>query len=209
MNEFQMTLHIIDAIILCRQIGSSYENSACGTAYSVRIFVRSATKGMEPIMEIEKKYTIKELPSDLECYPSHLIQQAYLNTDPVIRIRREDDSYYLTYKGKGLLAREEYNLPLTAKAYEHLLPKADGQLISKRRYLIPLKPYTIELDVFHAPFAPLVIAEVEFPTTEEALAFQPPEWFLEDVTMDPAYHNSTLSALKPTGSDGSYLQPKV
>lgn len=176
----------------------SYEYGACGKACPVRILVRGARKGKDINMEIEKKFTVRELPSDLERYPSHLIQQAYLNTDPVIRIRKEDDSYYLTYKGKGLLAREEYNLPLTEKAYEHLLPKADGKVISKRRYLIPLEPYTIELDVFHAPFAPLVIAEVEFPTTQEALAFQPPEWFLEDVTMDPAYHNSTLSALKPT-----------
>lgn len=145
-------------------------------------------------MEIERKFTIRSLPAGLEEYPSHLIEQGYLNTDPVIRIRREDEQYYLTYKGKGLLAREEYNLPLTPEAYAHLLPKADGVIISKRRYLIPLPPYTIELDVFCAPFAPLIIAEVEFPTEEEARAFCPPEWFLEDVTMDPAYHNSTLSA---------------
>ncbi|MBR5577474.1 MAG: adenylate cyclase, partial [Lachnospiraceae bacterium] len=62
-------------------------------------------------MEIERKYTINTLP-DLSAYPYLLMEQAYLNTDPVIRIRRENDDYYLTYKGKGLLAREEYNLPL-------------------------------------------------------------------------------------------------
>ena len=81
-------------------------------------------------MEIERKYLIRQLPFSPESYPFHLIQQAYLNTDPVIRIRREDNSYYLTYKSKGLMVREEYNLPLTAEAYEHLLPKADGNLIS-------------------------------------------------------------------------------
>lgn len=62
-------------------------------------------------MEIERKYTIKKLPVNLDSYESHHIEQAYLNTDPVIRIRKEDEEYYLTYKGKGLLAREEYNLP--------------------------------------------------------------------------------------------------
>ena len=46
------------------------------------------------------------------------------------------------------------------------------------------------------PFAPLVIAEVEFPTEKEAEAFIPPEWFLEDVTYNPEYHNSTLSTKK-------------
>ena len=63
-------------------------------------------------MEIERKFTVKSLPADLDSYPFRIIEQAYLNTAPVIRIRREDDSFYLTYKGKGLMAREEYNLPL-------------------------------------------------------------------------------------------------
>lgn len=144
-------------------------------------------------MEIERKFTIKKLPGNLTDYPCHIIEQAYLNTDPVVRVRRQDDSYYMTYKGKGLLAREEYNLPLNETAYAHLKSKADGNVISKKRYLIPCAPYTIELDIFEAPFAPLVIAEVEFPTVEEAKAFLAPDWFAQDVTTDPAYHNSNLS----------------
>lgn len=144
-------------------------------------------------MEIEKKYTVKKLPENLEAYSCHVIEQAYLNTDPVIRIRRQDDAYYLTYKGEGLLAREEYNLPLHAGAYQHLLPKADGNIISKKRYLIPYGEYTIELDLFDKPFAPLIIAEVEFPSIEAAERFTPPEWFLDDVTCDSRYHNSNLS----------------
>ncbi len=147
-------------------------------------------------MEIERKFTVKKLPDDLEGYPFHIIEQAYLNTDPVVRIRREDDRYYMTYKGSGLLAREEYNLPLNRPSYEHLLPKADGNVISKKRYLIPFSPYTIELDVFAPPFAPLIIAEVEFPSVEEAERFVPPDWFGQDVTQDPAYHNSNLSRRK-------------
>lgn len=144
-------------------------------------------------MEIEKKFTINKLPGHLETYPSHIIEQAYLNTNPVLRIRRQDDTYYLTYKGEGLLAREEYNLPLNAESYAHLLPKADGNVISKRRYLIPYQEHTIELDIFDAPFAPLVIAEVEFASIEDAERFTPPDWFLEEVTYDSRYHNSNLS----------------
>lgn len=144
-------------------------------------------------MEIERKFKIDVLPFDLNRYPCHLIEQGYLNTDPVIRVRREDDDFYLTYKGRGLLAREEYNLPLNADAYAHLLAKSDGNIITKRRYLIPCAPYTIELDVFDPPFAPLVIAEVEFPDTKSAEAFTAPDWFGEEVTMDPSYHNSHLS----------------
>jgi len=162
-------------------------------------------------MEIERKFTIKSLPDDLESYPYHLIEQAYLNTNPVVRIRREDDEYYLTYKGQGMMAREESNLALNKEAYEHLLTKADGNIISKKRYLIPLHnpgfkegfpappddyTLTIELDVFDVPFAPLTMAEVEFGSKEAAEAFVPPEWFDQDVTYYKEYHNSYM-ALNP------------
>ena len=145
-------------------------------------------------MEIERKYLVKTLPDHLEQYPCRQIEQGYLNTDPVVRIRRSNDSYILTYKGKGLMVREEYNLPLNEESFIHLKEKIDGLLIQKRRYLIPLaEKYTIELDVFEGELAPLVLAEVEFETEEEANTFVPPEWFGEDVTFSTKYHNSTLS----------------
>ena len=100
----------------------------------------------------------------------------------------------LTYKSKGLLSREEYNLPLTGEAYAHLKEKIDGRLIVKTRYEIPLgEKLTIELDIFHGDLEPLVLAEVEFPDEETANAFTPPEWFGKDVTFFSQYHNSTLS----------------
>ena len=145
-------------------------------------------------MEIEKKYLIHKLPNDLETYPRKKIQQAYLCTNPVVRIRKQDEEYILTYKGKGLMVREEYNLPLNRDAYEHLLQKADGIVLTKTRYLLPLpQGLTIELDVFDAPYENLRLAEVEFSSEEEANAFVPPEWFGEDVTFSKKYHNSVLS----------------
>lgn len=144
-------------------------------------------------MEIERKYLIKELPENLAQYPCKHIEQGYLNTDPVVRIRRTDDRYTLTYKGSGLMVREEYNLPLNAEAFRHMKEKIDGILITKRRYLIPFEKYTIELDIFEDELAPLQLAEVEFETEEDANAFLPPAWFGEDVTLSTKYHNSTLS----------------
>ena len=145
-------------------------------------------------MEIERKFLPKELPDDLTQFSFHKIEQGYLCTSPVVRIRRSDDDYYLTYKSSGMLAREEYNLPLTAEAYAHLKPKADGRIIEKTRYLIPLDDkLTVELDVFAGDLAPLILAEVEFSSENEANAFVPPEWLGEDVTFDRRYHNSTMS----------------
>ncbi len=148
-------------------------------------------------MEIERKFLIKEIPDDLAQYPCHTIEQGYLCTEPVVRIRKQDDSCFLTYKGSGLMCREEYNLPLSMEAYLHLKPKTDGNLIAKKRYVIPAGcGLNIELDVFEAPFAPLVLAEVEFPDERTANAFAPPAWFGEEVTYNGKYHNSYLSTVQ-------------
>ena len=145
-------------------------------------------------MEIERKFLIKKLPDNIEQYPFQIIEQGYLNTSPVVRVRRSNDKYFLTYKGDGMLAREEYNLPLNEEAYNHLIKKADGNIISKKRFLIPLDDFhTIELDIFKEPFAPLIMAEVEFSSIEEANNFPAPEWFGDDVTYDSNYHNSNMS----------------
>ena len=145
-------------------------------------------------MEIERKYLIHKLPENLSQYEKKEIEQGYLCTEPVVRIRRSNEKYTLTYKGRGLLMREEYNLPLTQESFEHLRPKIDGILISKTRYLIPLtEQLTIELDVFSGELEGLLLAEVEFETEEDANRFVPPEWFGEDVTFSTEYHNSTLS----------------
>lgn len=145
-------------------------------------------------MEIERKYLIPVLPENITNFPCRIIEQGYLNTDPVIRIRRDDEKYELTYKSKGLMARQEYNLPLTEEAYRHLLPKIDGRLIKKHRYMIPLeKGLLIELDIFDGDLSPLVLAEIEFQDETSALSFSPPEWFGEEVTFSGKYHNSSLS----------------
>lgn len=144
-------------------------------------------------MEIERKFTVKELPEHLNDYPCKRIEQGYLCTKPVLRVRRKGEEYWLTYKGEGLLVREEHEFPLDEAAYRHLLTKADGRVIQKDRYHIPYGEYTIELDVFDGELASLVIAEVEFPSVEAANAFVPPLWFDQDVTEDPAYSNSNLS----------------
>lgn len=145
-------------------------------------------------MEIERKYLIDSLPEHLDDFPHKELEQAYLCTNPVVRVRREGEEYVLTYKSGGLMVREEYNLPLNQEAYEHLLKKADGIVISKTRYILPEKDrLRIELDVFHGKHDGLILAEVEFPTKEAANAYCPPEWFGEDVTYSTKYHNSNLS----------------
>ena len=145
-------------------------------------------------IEIERKFLVKEIPDNLDTYERIDMTQGYLNTDPVVRVRKENDDYVLTYKGSGLLSHSEYNLLLNKEAFEHLLKKCDGIIISKSRYKIPIENnLTAELDIFKGDLDSLKLVEVEFGSVEEANNFIPPEWFGEDVTTDNRYHNSYIA----------------
>ena len=153
-------------------------------------------------MEIERKFTIKQLPEQLEQYEKKEIEQVYLCRKPTLRARKSNEDYILTYKSKlGLdipktataRACEEVELPLTQEAYEHLKKKADGNVISKTRYIIPTENNRkIELDIFHGYLEGLMFAEIEFESEEEAAACKLPEWFAEDVTFDRRYSNAVM-----------------
>lgn len=156
-------------------------------------------------LEIEKKFLVRKLPENLEQYPKKVMEQGYLCTSPVVRIRRSNEDYILTYKSRFGLENTDGNVkicneleaPLDKESYGHLREKIDGNLIKKTRYLIPLEtaenPLTAELDVFEGKLSGLILVEVEFPTPEEAEKFQKPDWFGEDVSWDIRYTNNYLA----------------
>ena len=187
-------------------------------------------------MEIEIKYTIKEIPGSLSDYVCEEIEQGYMLRNPVVRVRKlktilpkpgqtefsdgsvpagEDKcEYILTVKskkgkggdGKPIVNREE-EFALDEEAYNLMLSKCEGNIISKKRYLIPLpeeckgsfsgvgKPLVAELDIFSGRFTGLRFAEVEFESTEAAKEFVAPSWFDKDVTGDKNYSNGHLSQI--------------
>jgi CYTH domain-containing protein len=156
-------------------------------------------------MEIERKYAINYLPGDLTQYRNKKMEQGYLCNNPIIRIRKTDDNYLLTYKSKfGLeqdnnssaLINNEVELPLTEEAYQKLKTKIDGNMIYKTRYLVPLKEgLTAELDVFEDRLEGVKFTEVEFPDVESADAFIPPSWFGKELSSDKRFSNYYLSKL--------------
>lgn len=157
-------------------------------------------------MEIEKKYRIKYLPEQLEQYEKKEIEQGYLAVGPVVRIRKSNDEYILTYKSKfgiddsksnGAKVCNEVELPLTETSYEHLKEKIDNKLVRKVRYIIPLENgLKAELDIFQEQLEGLTIVEVEFPDTEAVASFNEPDWFGEDVSQDKRFTNSRLSTME-------------
>jgi adenylate cyclase len=155
-------------------------------------------------MEIEKKYQIKEMPC-LDGAMTKEMEQGYLCTDPVVRIRRSNDKYILTCKSfDGMIGErradvrmcQEYEINLPEESYKHLRQKVDGGLISKTRYIIPLADgHIAELDVFHGIYEGVVFAEIEFSSEEQAYNTELPKWFGKEVSSkitnsDMAFSNS-------------------
>ena len=145
-------------------------------------------------MEIERKFLTKHIPFDITVYPCKQLSQAYISFSPTIRIRQSDDAYILTVKGKGHLAREEFELPLIKADYDKLFEKTEGTPVVKKRYLVPVEGgYTAEVDVYEGELEGLMTTEVEFPSLEAAEGFMAPDWFGRDVSEEKAYKNTSLS----------------
>ena len=159
-------------------------------------------------MEIERKYLVRELPSNLDSFPHVEIEQCYLCTSPTVRIRRMGDAHILTVKenlSKGMVGEAIHNreeeFSLTAESYERLKSKCEGRPVLKTRYRIPIQGggagqgggLTAELDLFHGHQEGLRLVEVEFPDTASANTFEPPAWFGEDVSADHRYRNSYMA----------------
>lgn len=156
-------------------------------------------------MEIERKFLVKDNAFDLNKYPYVEIQQAYISTSPVIRVRKRctsqgKEDYILTVKSKGMLSRQEFELFLEPADYENLLTKAEGNIITKRRYIIPLDGgLTLELDYFSDLFQGLVMGEIEFKNEDEAKNYNLPDFVIREVTFDKHYHNSNMSLMPKEG----------
>lgn len=144
------------------------------------------------ILEIERKFLTKQIPFSLDGFICKQITQSYISFQPTIRIRKSDEAYFLTVKGKGHMAREEFEIPMKQAEYEHLLGKIEGNQIRKKRYYIPLEMggYTAEFDVYEGELEGLFTTEVEFETIEDAKNFVPPLWFGEDISKDRRYKNT-------------------
>jgi adenylate cyclase len=145
-------------------------------------------------MEVERKFLVAE-PLDLDGTDSDEIEQGYLAIGSAgeVRLRRKGDRLLLTAKRGEGLSRDEAEVEIDREAFDRLWPLTEGRRLHKRRHVLPQGEVTIELDVYEGDLGGLVVAEIEFDSEEEAVAFQPPDWIGEEVTGDKRYLNETLA----------------
>lgn len=146
------------------------------------------------IFEIERKFLVKSLPDSLDNCKKLYIKQGYIATNPTIRLRQQNDEYILTVKGSGIMKKVEYELPLDKEQFETLWTKVEDNIIEKTRYKVLLDNNLVaELDIYDGFLKGFMNVEVEFSSTKEAIMFDPPTWFGQEVTQFKEYSNASLA----------------
>ena len=143
-------------------------------------------------MEIERKFLISGFPEGLPLLGEGVLEQGYLCTDPVVRIRsKEQDgrtTYRLCFKGEGRLVRQETELDLTAEQFAELQNLLRAPMVRKDfRVYAPPGGERLECSLVDGAF---FYAEVEFPTVEAARAFTPPAFLGREVTEEEGFSMS-------------------
>ena len=147
-------------------------------------------------MEIERKWLVSGWPEER---PARVIQmdQGYIALRPTVRIRREAEGEavrcVLCFKGApdaAGLAREEIETEISPELFRRLENFTGQPLIRKEQRRYPLENgLTLEVNQVDAgrPES-FFYAEVEFPSREAALAWQPGRWaqyLAQEVTGQP------------------------
>lgn len=147
--------------------------------------------------EIERKFLVKDFPSQLKSCKKSKILQAYIEGgERELRVRSiNGEKFYLTEKsGKGLV-REENEKEISKDEFILYYNLSKGKKLQKTRYYFPLENLVAEVDIYKGSKGPWAVVEVEFNSKEEADNFEVPSWFGKEVTGNPKYKNFNLATV--------------
>lgn len=148
------------------------------------------------MIEIERKFLVKNESFKDSSYAKTLFKQAYLNSSPErsVRIRVCDGKGFITVKGissESGASRFEWEKEIPEAEAEDLLHLCEPGKIEKYRYLVRSGDHIIEVDEFLGDNEGLIIAEIELSSEDEN--FKVPEWLGEEVTGKKEYYNSYIA----------------
>ena len=139
-------------------------------------------------MEIERKFTIKYLPQDIEKIIEIAQKHIYRDMACSIRGRKSvnlftgEKIFTHTIKAKGD-KKEKYSIieiekNITEDEYNKSKLLRGSRAIKKYRCVIPIQDgLKAEVDIFEGWMKGLIVAEVEFKSVEQAENFKLPTWF--------------------------------
>lgn len=145
--------------------------------------------------EIERRFLCRQVSAGAldGAEQRSIIRQGYLTvSDPAVRIRQRDDTFFLTVKSGGGLVRREVEFPVDPAVAHELMSIAGDRQVEKVRWRLG----RWEIDVFRGKLEGLVIAEVELQSEDEPLP-APPRGvtLLREITGEGRFTNQCLAQL--------------
>lgn len=149
------------------------------------------------MIEIERKFLVKNDSFKKEAFTKNRIMQGYLSSvaERTVRIRLKGETAYLTIKGasnESGLSRFEWEKEIPVADAKNLILLSEAGIIDKTRFEIKIGIHLFEVDEFYGENDGLIIAEIEL--TSETETFIKPDWLGEEVTNDIRYYNAYLSS---------------
>ncbi len=141
------------------------------------------------MIELEKTFLAKSLPSSLSSCPTKEIIDIYIPEQfehPKIRIRQNGHKFEITKKEPledNPSEMLEQTINITLEEFNQL-QKLPGKKIHKIRYLYNHDGQTAEFDIFQDKLYGLVIIDFEFDSIDKKTAFTMPEFCLCDITKE-------------------------
>jgi adenylate cyclase len=155
-------------------------------------------------LEIERKFLLSKFPDVLvqkgilQIRSEKRIEQTYLALDVTqeLRVRRIVDlitgevEFTHTFKRGNGLVREEIEYCISDKIYEQIIQAFGAVPLTKNRITAAWGEILIEIDCYDQ--IELTVIEVEFESVEEAIAFEAPDWFGQDISSEKQYSNKKV-----------------
>lgn len=156
--------------------------------------------------EIERKFLV-DGPMSFDG-AGRVMRQGYIALDPTngteVRLRREQGRNTLGIKRGGGIVRHETEIDIDDATADGLWALTEGKRLEKSRYLRIENGVKVEVDVYFGPLSGLVVAEVEFETEAEALAFEPFDWMGDEISGNARYRNNVIARLGRVPEAGEF-----
>jgi CYTH domain-containing protein len=146
--------------------------------------------------EIERKFFLKSLPSDIDLTSKTTYERHFLKIGPdeELRIQRKGDKYFLERKAiNSKLSSTKSVTPISIEKFNELRQDAVASIERDSYKVSNIQNATIK--VYQGRFEGLIRLEVEFQSVADATHFSPPDWSGIEITESDLGRDSKLVGL--------------
>ncbi|MFZ4116294.1 MAG: hypothetical protein ACOYK6_06180 [Chthoniobacterales bacterium] len=147
---------------------------------------------------IRRKFLVLKKPPEYEAVKSYEMEEGYFfrHSKKDLKLRRQGHDYFLILQEKKEDSKP-HEVTLTQAQFEILWPFTAGQRLLLKRSIFSIKRLKIIIDAFLGEHAPLLLADVIFPTAAASENFQHPNFLGEEVTGREEYESISMALYGP------------